>query len=83
MIIRGGENIYPREVEDYLLANDKVQEVQVSDSNLKSKISTLSFQVVGISDERLGEELVAFVKLTEGQEMTEEEVKSYLKERVC
>jgi fatty-acyl-CoA synthase len=62
MIIRGGENLYPREIEEFYLTNDKVRDVQV----------------VGVPDKRYGEEIMACVILKEGYSMTEEEMKSYI-----
>jgi fatty-acyl-CoA synthase len=52
MVIRGGENIYPREVEEFLYGHPSVTEVQV----------------VGVPDERYGEELCAWIKLRNGAE---------------
>jgi fatty-acyl-CoA synthase len=59
MIIRGGENVYPREVEEFLYAHPKVAEVQV----------------VGIPDERLGEVVVAWIRLKAEETSTEEEIR--------
>jgi len=61
MIIRGGENIYPREVEEFLFRHPKVQDVQV----------------VGIPDEKYGEELCAWIILREGQKASEEDVRAF------
>ncbi len=61
MLIRGGENIYPREIEDFLIRNPKVQSVQV----------------FGVPDHRLGEEVCAFIVLKPGQSATEEEIRSF------
>lgn len=66
MIIRGGENIYPREVEEFLYTHEKIQEVQV----------------VGVPDERLGEQVCAWIKCHEGQALTEEEVRAYCKNKI-
>lgn len=66
MIIRGGENIYPREIEEFLYTNPKVKDVQVA----------------GVPSEKYGEEVVAFIQLKEGVTATEEEIKDYCKERV-
>jgi fatty-acyl-CoA synthase len=52
MVIRGGENIYPREIEEFLYAHPDIEDVQV----------------IGVPDERYGEELAAWIKLTEGAE---------------
>ncbi len=67
MIIRGGENIYPREIEEVLYKNGKILEAAV----------------VSIPDEIYGEEVYAFVVTKEGKEITEEEVISYCKERLA
>ncbi len=61
MIIRGGENLYPREIEEFYLTNPKVRDVQV----------------VGVPDERYGEECCAWVILHDGETATEEEMKEY------
>ncbi|KAJ8251392.1 hypothetical protein GJAV_G00220840 [Gymnothorax javanicus] len=67
MIIRGGENIYPSELEQFLHTHPKVLEVQV----------------VGVSDERMGEEVCACIKLMEGQDCTAEEIKAYCKGQIA
>lgn len=67
MIIRGGENIYPREIEDYLYTHPKIAEVAV----------------FGIPDEYFGEEVMAWIELHEGEEMNEEEVKAFCKEKIA
>ena len=61
MVIRGGENIYPREIEEYLMRHPKVQAVQV----------------FGVPDHRYGEELCAFIVLKAGQAATEEEIRTF------
>ena len=61
MIIRGGENIYPREIEEFLYQHPKVLDVQVT----------------GVPDEKYGEEAVAWIILKEGQIATEEEIKEF------
>jgi fatty-acyl-CoA synthase len=67
VIIRGGENIYPREVEEFLYTHPKVDEVQV----------------VGIPNARLGEIVVAWVQLRPGQEATEEEIKTFCQGQIA
>jgi fatty-acyl-CoA synthase len=67
MIIRGGENVYPREIEEFLYTNQKIKEVQV----------------VGVPSRRYGEEVVAFVQLKEGQGSTEPELKAFCKDRIA
>lgn len=61
MIIRGGENIYPREIEEFLYSHPKVLDVQV----------------IGIPDEVYGEEVMAWIILKEGQNATSEEIREY------
>jgi len=66
MIIRGGENIYPREVEEFLYTHPKIVDVQV----------------VGVPDAKYGEEAAAFVILKEGEEVTGEELREYCKGKI-
>jgi fatty-acyl-CoA synthase len=66
MVIRGGENIYPREIEEFLLQNPKFREVQV----------------FGVPDQHYGEELCAYIVCREGQSATEEEVRAFCKDRI-
>jgi len=61
MVIRGGENIYPREIEEYLYRHPKVQDVQV----------------VGLPDKKYGEELCAWVITKPGQTLTDSEIRSF------
>jgi fatty-acyl-CoA synthase len=61
MIIRGGENVYPREVEEFLYTHPAVEDVQV----------------IGVPDARYGEELCAWVRLRPGQDLAEEELKAF------
>jgi fatty-acyl-CoA synthase len=67
VIIRGGENIYPREVEEFLYTHPKVDETQV----------------VGIPNARLGEIVVAWVRLAPGAEATEEEIREFCKGQIA
>jgi fatty-acyl-CoA synthase len=67
VIIRGGENIYPREVEEFLYTHPKVDEAQV----------------VGIPNARLGEIVMAWVRLAPGTEATEEEIKEFCKGQIA
>ncbi len=67
MIIRGGENIYPREIEEFLLQNEKISDVQV----------------FGIPDEKLGEQVCAWVVPVSGQLLTESELQGYCKGRLA
>ncbi len=62
MIIRGGENIYPKEIEEFIYTCPKVSDVQV----------------IGVPDEKYGEEIMACIILKEGETMTEQEMKDYI-----
>jgi len=62
MIIRGGENIYPKEIEDFIYTHPKISDVQV----------------IGVPDEQYGEEIMACVILKAGEELTEQELKDYV-----
>ena len=61
MVIRGGENVYPREVEEFLYGHPAIEDVQV----------------IGVPDDRYGEELCAWVKLRPGAELTADDVRAY------
>ena len=67
MIIRGGENIYPREIEDYLFTHPKIAEVAV----------------IGVPSEYYGEEVMAWIQLHEGQTATEDEIRDYCKDKIA
>jgi len=67
MIIRGGENIYPREIEEYLMRNPKVSDVQV----------------FGIPDEKFGEEVCAWVIARPAMDLDEEELREFLKGHIA
>jgi fatty-acyl-CoA synthase len=61
MVIRGGENVYPREVEEFLYTHPAIEDVQV----------------IGVPDARFGEELCAWVKLRPGAELTLEQLREF------
>lgn len=67
MVIRGGENIYPREVEEFLYRHPKVREVQV----------------FGVPDAKYGEELCAWIVPLAGQTVTEEELRAYCRDQIA
>ena len=67
MIIRGGENIYPREIEEFLHGHPKIADVYV----------------VGLPDERLGETVLAWIKLKAGETCAEEDVREYCRGRIA
>ncbi|MBU6318939.1 MAG: AMP-binding protein [Alphaproteobacteria bacterium] len=67
MVIRGGENIYPREVEEYLFRHPKVEDVQV----------------VGVPDRKYGEELCAWIRLRHGERASEQEIIEFCRERIA
>jgi fatty-acyl-CoA synthase len=67
MVIRGGENVYPREIEEYLYRHPKVEDVAV----------------VGVPDPKFGEEICAWIKLKPGESATEDEVKTFCKGQIA
>ena len=67
MIIRGGENIYPREIEEFLYGHPKISDVQV----------------IGVPDKKFGEEVMAWIKLREGQTCDANEIKAYCKDHIA
>jgi fatty-acyl-CoA synthase len=67
MVIRGGENIYPREIEEFLYRHKSIQEVQV----------------FGVPDQRLGEELCAWIKPRAGKTLTAEDVKAFCRDQIA
>ena len=67
MVIRGGENVYPREVEEFLFRHPKIE----------------AAQVVGLPDEKYGEELCAWIKLRAGESMTEQEVRDFCQGQIA
>ena len=67
MIIRGGENIYPKEIEEFIYTHPKVSDVQV----------------IGVPDEQYGEEIMACIILKEGETMTADEMKTYIREHMA
>jgi len=67
MIIRGGENIYPREIEEFLYTHPDVSDVQV----------------IGVPDVKYGEELMAWVKVREGAALTESDLKEFCKGKIA
>jgi fatty-acyl-CoA synthase len=67
MIIRGGENIYPREIEEYLFRHPKIQNVQV----------------FGVPDEKNGEELCAWIVLHQGEGATEDEIRDFCRGQIA
>jgi fatty-acyl-CoA synthase len=67
MVIRGGENVYPREVEEFLYTHEAVVDVAV----------------FGVPDDRYGEELCAWIQVKEGHTVTEEEIRAFCKGRIA
>ena len=62
MVIRGGENLYPREIEEFLYRHPKIQDVQI----------------FGVADDRYGEELCAWIRMRAGETLTADEVRALL-----
>jgi fatty-acyl-CoA synthase len=67
MIIRGGENVYPREIEEFLYTHPDVSDVQV----------------IGVPDAKYGEELMAWVKIREGASLTEDALKDFCRGKIA
>jgi len=66
MIIRGGENVYPREIEEFLYTNPKIKDVAI----------------VGVPSAKYGEEVFAFIQLRNGETSTEEEIKEFCRDKI-
>jgi fatty-acyl-CoA synthase len=67
MVIRGGENIYPREIEEFLYRHPQILDVQV----------------FGVPDRRFGEELCAWIRLREGAALTAEDVRAFCRQQIA
>ena len=67
MLIRGGENIYPREIEDFLYTHPKIEQVEV----------------VGVPDPKFGEEIAACIRLNEGEQATADELRDFCRGRLA
>jgi len=67
MVIRGGENVYPREIEEFLYRHPKIQEVQV----------------IGVPDAKFGEEICAWIKLREGARANAEEIRAFCQGQIA
>ncbi len=67
MIIRGGENVYPREIEEYLYTHPDIVEVQV----------------IGVPDHKYGEQIAAWVQLRDGAQVTEEDIKNFCRGQIA
>ena len=67
MVIRGGENVYPREIEEFLYRHPKVQDVQV----------------VGVPDRKFGEELAAWIIAKPGQQISEQDIRDFCKGQIA
>jgi fatty-acyl-CoA synthase len=67
MIIRGGENIYPKEVEDFLRIHPLIKDVQI----------------IGVPSEKYGEEVMAFIRVMDGHVLTPESVRNFCKGQIA
>lgn len=67
MIIRGGENLYPKEIEDFIYTHPKVSDVQV----------------IGVPDKQYGEAVMACIILKDGESMTEDEIKTFVEQHMA
>jgi len=67
MIVRGGENVYPREIEEYLMTHQEIESVQVT----------------GLPDLKFGEEIIAWVALVKGSKLSDEDVRTYCQGKIA
>ena len=67
MIIRGGENIYPREIEEFLYSHPAVDEAEI----------------FGVPDPKYGEEICAWIRLRQGEDLTEQEVREFCRDKIA
>ena len=67
MILRGGENIYPREIEEFLYTHEAIADVQV----------------IGVPDKKFGEEVMAWVKIKKGYHLTKDELRQFCKQKIA
>lgn len=67
MIIRGGENVYPKEIEEFLYTHPKISDVQV----------------IGVPDQKYGEEIMAWIKFKEGQSESEEGIREFCQGQIA
>lgn len=67
MLVRGGENIFPREIEEYLFQHPKVEEAEV----------------IGVPDKKYGEEICAWIKLRKGEAASEDEIRDFCREKIA
>ncbi|MDP1582728.1 MAG: AMP-binding protein [Bradyrhizobium sp.] len=67
MVIRGGDNLYPREIEEYLYRHPKIQDVQI----------------FGVADARYGEELCAWIRVRSGESLTADEVRAFCQGQIA
>ncbi|OKO73587.1 AMP-binding protein [Bradyrhizobium sp. AS23.2] len=67
LVIRGGENLYPREIEEFLYRHPKIQDVQI----------------FGVADTRYGEELCAWIRVRPGEKLTAEEVRAFCEGQIA
>jgi fatty-acyl-CoA synthase len=67
MIVRGGENVYPREIEEYLMSHDGIEDVQVT----------------GVPDPKFGEEIIAWISLKSNTEVNEADIKAFCKGKIA
>ena len=67
MVIRGGENLYPREIEEFLYRHPKIADVQV----------------IGVPDDKYGEELCAWVRLADGESASEDDIRAFCRGQIA
>ena len=67
MVIRGGENVYPREIEEFLYRHPQIQDVQV----------------IGVPDKKYGEELCALIIVRPGEQVTEQDIRTFCQGQIA
>lgn len=67
MIVRGGENVYPREIEEFLMTHESIEAVQVT----------------GVPDSKFGEEIIAWISVKEGVELSEDSIKEFCQGKIA
>jgi fatty-acyl-CoA synthase len=83
MVIRGGENIYPREVEEFLYTHPKIADVQVFGVPDVRYPKIADVQVFGVPDVRYGEQLCAWIRLHAEQSLTSAEVTAFCRDQIA
>jgi fatty-acyl-CoA synthase len=82
-IIRGGENIFPREIEEFLYSHPDIGTTCTAVLSGMLTWMTEDIQVIGVPDAKYGEQVCAWIKVKEGHTLTEQQVKDYCNEKIA